>query len=214
MARIGRSHPSDTGAEMAYCPACDLKHVRQPDWLCPKCGMPVETEAWRSTVRRRADEPEPEPEFPRGSMVAGAVLGATSAVLAIGFARHPVSEHLWPLVAAMVILVVLALELLLKVSAARWVVLALAVIALVVVAEDLLRAQAPGLMTDPLPPAARAALHGVIRALSPLRILFAGGLLAGTLLLVAGRPGRGRIAAGIVVAAPLAVAEIVRWFVQ
>jgi hypothetical protein len=93
------------------------------------------------------------------------------------------------------------------------VVIAIALIALILVSEGLLRARVPDLMRDPLPPALRVAMQGVIRALHPLRTLLASGLLGGTLLLVAGRPGRGRIAAGVLIAAPLAVAEIVRWFV-
>lgn len=206
--------PSDgIAAEPARCPACGLKHMRQADWLCPRCGMPVETEAFRSTMREsRAAEPERAPEFPLGSFVAGAVLAVTSVVLAIGFARDPVTEHRWALVAAMVLLAVLGLELLLKVSPARWVVIAVAVIALTLASEDLVRARLPDLMPDPLPPALRAALQGAIRALYPLRILFASGLLGGTLLLVAGRPGRARIAAGVLLAAPLALYELVRTF--
>jgi len=198
------------GAEQAYCSACDLKHERQPDWLCPQCGMPVETEAWRSMVRRPTGEDEAEPEFPTGSFAAGAAMVLTSLVLAIGFARNPVSAHRWPLVAAMVLLAVLGLELLLKVSWARWVALALASAALLFAMEDLLRARLPELMRDPLPPAIRAALHGPIGALSTVRLLTAGAMLGGTLLLVIGRPGRRRIVAGLVVAAPLAVGEIVR----
>lgn len=209
---MAQSSSDGLAAEPAYCPACDLKHVRQPDWLCPRCGMPVETAAWRSAVGSRAEESEePDPGYPLGSIVAGAVLGITSVVLALGFARNPGVEHRWPLVGALVLLLVLGLELLLKVSAARWVVLALALLALVVVAEDLVRVRVPGLISDPVPPAIRAAVQGPLRALHPVRILLLPGLLVGTLLLVAGRPGRWRIAAGALVAAPLAVAEIVRW---
>jgi hypothetical protein len=210
---IDRSHPGNVGAEQAYCPACELKHVRQPDWLCPRCGTLVETEAWRSTMRATASEPARELEFPRGSVVAGAVLALTGVVVAIGFARHPVTEHRWPLVVAAALLLVLGIELLLKVSPARWVVIAGALIALIVVAEDLLRARVPDLTRDPLPPALRIALQELIHALYPMRLPLAAGLLGGTLLLVAGRPGRARIAVGVLVAAPLAVAEIVRWFV-
>jgi hypothetical protein len=202
-------------SEQAYCPACDLKHTRQPDWLCPQCGMPVETEAWRSTVRGRSEESEERaPEFPLGSVVGGAILVATSLVLALGFARSPVVAGRWPLVAATVLLAVLGFELLFKVSAARWVAIAIAVIALILVSEDLLRARLPDLMGDPLPAGIRAALQGSIRALYPLRILFASGLLVGTLLLVAGRPGRWRIAAGALIAATLPVAELVRWLMS
>ncbi len=213
MTPVDRSRSDNIAAEPAVCPACGLKHLRQPDWLCPRCGMPVETETWRSTMRAPAAEPERALEFPLGSFVAGLVLALTSVVLAIGFARAPATAHLWALVAAMVLLAVLGLELLLKVSPARWVVIAIALIALILVSEDLLRARVPDLMADPLPPALRAALHGAIGALQPLRILLAPGLLVGILLLVAGRPGRWRIAAGVLIATPLAVAEIVRWLV-
>ena len=212
MTKTDRASSSGIAAEQAYCPACDLKHVRQPDWLCPQCGMPVETEAWRSAVGKRSTEEAPELGFPLGSFVAGAAMALTSLVLAVGFARNPVVEHRWPLVAAMILLGVLALELLIKVSAARWIVIAIAAIALILVSEDLLRANLPDLMSDPLPPVARAALHGALRALYPLRIGFASGLLVGIMVLVAGRPGRGRIAVGLALIAPLAVAEIVRWF--
>jgi hypothetical protein len=164
-------------------------------------------------MRATASEPARELEFPRGSVVAGAVLALTGVVVAIGFARHPVTEHRWPLVVAAALLLVLGIELLLKVSPARWVVIAGALIALIVVSEDLLRARVPDLTRDPLPPALRIALQELIQALYPMRLPLAAGLLGGTLLLVAGRPGRARIAVGVLVAAPLAVAEIVRWFV-
>jgi hypothetical protein len=213
MSPVDRPPSDNLAAEPAHCPACGLKHVRQPDWLCPRCGTPVETEAYRSTMREPAPAAEPEREqgFPMGSVVAGAVLVLTSLVLAIGFARNPVVEHRWPLVAAMALLLLLGLELLLGVSPVRWVAIGLALIALILVAEDQLRARLPELMADPLPPALRVALQGPIRALQPLRLPLAAGLLGGTLLLVAGRPRRGRIAAGVLLSAPLALAEIVRW---
>lgn len=211
---MAQSSSDNLAAEPAYCPACDLKHVRQPDWLCPQCGMPVETAAWRSAVGSRAEEVEErERGYPLGSFVAGVVLSVTSVILALGFARNPGIEHRWTLVGALVLLLVLGLELLLKVSPARWVVLTLALVALAVVADDRVRTYLPGLMSDPLPPAIRAAMQGPIRALHPLRIHLLPGLLVGALLLVVGRPGRWRIAAGVVVAGPLAVAEIVRWLV-
>jgi hypothetical protein len=213
MGRSELSHRGSIDGEPAYCPACDLKHVRQPDWLCPRCGLPVETEAWRTAVGRSGVEPEAEKEFPRGSFVAGAVLALTGAILTIGFARHPSTPHRWPLVAAMVILGILGLELLLKVARARWVALGVSLVALILVVEDQLRVRAPELMPDPLPAAARAALQGLLRLLDPLRTLLAAGMLVGVLVLVFGRPGRGRIVAGALLAAPLALAEIVRWFV-
>jgi uncharacterized membrane protein SirB2 len=216
MAIDDRTQPGGTDGEAAYCPECDYEHVRRPDWLCPKCGMPVESAAWRSMVSRRGTgsragaEEEGARPFPHGSFVAGAVLVLTGLVLAIGFARDPISDHRWTLVTAMVLLGVIGLELLLKVSWARWVVFALALVALLLVAEDLLRARWPELMSDPLPPPIRAALQDAIRAPSPLRRLLAAAMLAGTLLLVAGRPGRGRLVAGILVASALAVGEIAR----
>jgi hypothetical protein len=100
MTPADRSPSDNIAAEPAYCPACDLKHVRQPDWLCPRCGMPVETAAWRSMARARAPEPVRELGFPLGSLVAGAVLALTSVVLAIGFARHPETAHRWTLLGA------------------------------------------------------------------------------------------------------------------
>jgi hypothetical protein len=208
-----RSSFDTIAAEPAHCPSCGLKHVRQPDWLCPRCGTLVETEAYRSTMREpaRAPEREPEPEFPVGSFVAGAVLTLTSVVLAIAFARNPGVDHRWPLLGATMLLLVLGLQLLLKVPPVRWIALGLALIALLLVLEDQLRARLPGLMGDPLPPALRVALEGELRALPPLSLLLAAGLVGGTLLLLVGRPGRGRIAAGVLLGAPLAVAEILRW---
>jgi hypothetical protein len=202
------------GAEPAYCPSCELRHTRRPDWLCPRCGMPVDSEASPSRPRKRARAAAPEyvPEFPLGSFVAGAILAVTSLVVAIGFARHPVTEHRWPLVAAMVLLAVMGLELLLKVSPARWILIAIALLAAVLALDDLARARVPDLMRDPLPPAVRALLRDVIRALYPIHILLASGLLAGSLLLVVGRPGRARTAAGVLLAMPLAIIEIVRAF--
>jgi hypothetical protein len=214
MARAGPSRSTEVAAEQAYCPACELKHVRAADWLCPRCGMPVETEAWRSTVGSRSIEPEAELEFPLGSVVAGAALAVTAVVLAVGFARNPVVQLRWPLVATMTVLLVLGLELLLKVSAARWVAGGVAVIALGVASEGLLRLLAPGLVRDPLAPAVRTMLMGAVGALYPLRITFAMALLGGTLLLLVGRPARWRIAAGALLGAPLAVGEIVRWFLS
>ncbi|HSM92957.1 MAG TPA: hypothetical protein VLT47_08700 [Anaeromyxobacteraceae bacterium] len=212
MASADRSHSGNIPAEQAYCPACDLKHVRQADWLCPRCGMPVETEAWRAAVRSRGAEPERALGFPLGSLVAGALLALTGGVLAVGFARNPGVEHRWPLLASALILVVLGLELLLKVTGARWVAIAVAAIALLVGAEDLLRVRAPELMRDPLPLALRSPLHGVLGALGPVRILSAAGLIVGGLLLLTGRPRPWRIVAGALVGASLAVAEIVGWY--
>lgn len=187
--------------------------MRRPDWLCPRCGMPVESEESRPTKRAQPAASEYEPEYPLGSFVAGVVMAVTSLVLAIGFARHPVTEHRWPLVAAMVLLALLGLELLIKVSPARWVVIAVALLAAALASEDLVRARVPDLMRDPLPPAVRVLLRDVIRALYPINVLLASGLLAGSLLLVIGRPQRARIAAGVLLATPLAIVEIVRAFV-
>jgi len=200
------------GAEPAYCAACDLHHARRPDWLCPKCGMPVEYDAALSSRRARAAAAEHRPPFPAGSLVAGAVMAVTSLALALGFARDPATDHPWPLVAAIVLLGVLGLELLIKVHPARWVVAAAVPISAVILSESLVRARAPGLMPDPLPPVVRAALRDAIRALSPTTLLLVAGLLVGSLVLVVGRPGRARIAAGALLAAPLAIAGIVRAF--
>lgn len=212
MPRPTRSHGS--GAEPAYCAACDLHHARRPDWLCPQCGMPVEYDAARSARRVRAAAAEQGPPFPAGSLVAGAVLAATSLVLALGLARDLATPHRWPLLAAIVLLAVLGLELLLKVTPARAAAAAAVLVAAGVFSESLVRARAPGAMPDPLPPAVRAVLRDAIGALSAARLLLVAGLLAGALVLVLGRPGRARIAAGALLAAPLAIAEIVRAFLE
>ncbi len=202
--------PSEgAGGEAAYCAACDLPHARRPDWLCPRCGMPVEYDAARARRRVRAAAEARDEEFPAGSFVAGAVLAVTGLVLATSFARRPVVEHRWPLVAAMALLLVLGIELLIKVAPARWVAIALAAAAAIRGGEDVLRARVPDLPRDPLPAALRAPLHDAVGARSAARLLAAAGLLAGALLLLVGRPGRARIAAGVLLAAPLAVAEIV-----
>jgi hypothetical protein len=122
-----------------------------------------------------------------------------------------VVEQRWPLVGAMVLLFALGLQLLLKVPPVRWLAIGIALVALLLLVEDQLRARVPDLMSDPLPPALRAAVQGVLRVLEPRRFLFTGGLAGGTLLLAVGRPGRGRIAAGALVASSLAIAEMVRW---
>lgn len=204
------SHDVTPAAEPAYCPACELKHTRRPDWLCPRCGMPVESDVPVQEARR-APQPqqEEEREFPRGSMVAGAILAVSSGAFAFPFAKYP-GEHRWPLLAAVLILAVLGLELLLKVFLARWVAAGSAAVAAVLVSEDLLRVRLPGLFRDPLPPGVRQQLRNLIGDHSPANLLFFMGFFAGCLLLIVGRPRAVRIAAGLLFAAPLVVVEIAR----
>jgi hypothetical protein len=204
------SHEVTPAAEPAYCPACELKHTRRPDWLCPRCGMPVESDVPVQTARR-APQPQQEEdrEFPHGSMAAGAIMAVSSGALAIGFAKYP-TEHRWPLLAAVLILAVLGLELLLKVFFARWAAVGFAALAAVLVSEDLIRVRLPGLFRDPLPPAVRQHLRNLIGDHSPANLLFFMGFFAGCLLLIVGRPRAVRIAAGLLLAAPLAVVQIAR----
>jgi len=199
--------------EAAFCPSCELKHTRRPDWLCPRCGMPVETEA-RSPRAQRAPAPRYEQKFPRGSTVAGALLVVSGGALAIGFAKLPIGEHRWPLLAAVVILAVLGLELLLKVPFARWAAVVLAVVAAVLVSEDLIRDRLPDLFRDPLPAVVRHGLRDLIRDPLPTKIPFFMGFLAGCVLLVGGRPRGVRIATGVLLAAPLVIIEITRAFAR
>ena len=207
-------HVVTPSAEPAYCPSCELKHTRRPDWLCPRCGMPVESEAPIRKARRAPQhDHETEQEFPGGSRIAGAIMALSGGALAIGLAKYPASEHRWPLVAAALILAVLGLELLLKVFFARWVAVVVAVMAAVLVSEDLIRHRLPDLFRDPLPPVARDFLRDLIRDPVPARILFFMGFLAGCVLLLVGRPRGVRIAVGVLLAAPLVV-EITRTFAR
>jgi hypothetical protein len=137
-------------------------------------------------------------------------MAVSSGALAIGLAKHPFGEHRWPLLAAALILAVLGLELLLKVSWARWAAGVFAVVAAVLVSEDLLRDRLPGLIRDPLPAVVRDPLRNLIREPQRAEIFFFLGFLAGCLLLLVGRPRGVRIAAGVLLAAPLVVVEIMR----
>lgn len=72
-------------AELARCPSCELKHLRRADSRCPRCRARVEAAA---RPRRRADARD-EGEFPRGSHVAGAVLGLWAFLLSLSAVRVP-----------------------------------------------------------------------------------------------------------------------------
>lgn len=72
-------------AELAFCPSCELKHVRRADWRCPRCRATVEAV---DRPRRRAQAWN-EGEFPRGSHVAGAVLGIWAFLLGLSAVRVP-----------------------------------------------------------------------------------------------------------------------------
>ncbi|HET8539856.1 MAG TPA: hypothetical protein VFL83_08295 [Anaeromyxobacter sp.] len=193
--------------EPAFCPSCGLRHTRRSDWLCPRCGMPVESEP-RRTVARPA--PRGEEGFPLGSRVAGAVLLAGAAALGAGLARHPPSAHRWPLLAGAVLLAVLGAGALLKLSWARWAAVGAGLLAAVIAAEDLLRERLPDLVGDPVPPAIRASLRSALHPLHPWTILLVLAFVAGALLLLLGRPRRARIAAGAVLASPLVVLLVIR----
>jgi len=138
-------------------------------------------------------------------------MAVSSGALAIGFAKFPASEHRWTLVAAALLLAVLGLELLLKVSLARWAAVVLAVAAVALVSEDLARDRLPDLFRDPLPPVIRAWLRALLRDPLPAKIPSFMGFLAGCVLLLVGRPRAVRIAAGVLLAAPLVVVAIMRF---
>jgi len=214
MPMLDPSHVVTTSAEPAYCPSCELKHMRRPDWLCPRCGMPVESDAPRIPKGKARPAPRSEPVFPPGSRIAGAIVAVNGGALAIGFAKYPASEHRWTLLAAALILAVLGLELLLKVSLARWAAVVSAVVAAALVSEDLIRDRLPDLFRDPLPAVIRDWLRDLIRDPLPVKIPFFMGFLAGCVLLLVGRPRGVRIAAGVLLAAPLVVVEIMRAFAR
>jgi hypothetical protein len=202
-----------TAAEPAYCTSCGLKHTRRPDWLCPRCGMPAGSEA--PATHRARPTPRAVWKFPGGSRIAGAVMTAGGGALAVGLARFPGGEHRWPLLAAALVLGVLGVALALEASWARWSAAAAALVAAAIVAEDLLRERGPWSLHDPLPPAIRAPLRALLRAPRPAE-LFALALMAflvACLLLLVGRPRTWRIAAGVLLAAPL-VAGIVWSFAR
>ena len=194
-------------AEPAYCPSCELRHTRRPDWLCPRCGMPVDAEVPRPTARPAT---RGEEGFPAGSRIASAIMVLAGGALAAGVARSPSAEHRWPLVAAAVVLVVLGLGSSLTISWARWTAVGAGVVAAVLVAEDLIRDRLPDLMPDPLPPVVRAWLRDLLRPLYPATLFFVLAFLAGGLLLLVGRPRRARLAIGVLLAAPLVVLQVIR----
>lgn len=196
--------------EPAYCPRCELRHTRRPDWLCPRCASPVETEV---PPPRTTPSPQLAPQFPLATRSAGALLVATSGALAAGAAStvttfSAVSHHLRLLV-AVAVLAGLGVGLLLKRPVARWAAVALAIVAAVILSEGLLRDVFPGLIRDPLPAPVRQLLRNLIPDHRPWKVLPLLGLAAGCLLLIAGRPRAWRAAAGVLLAAPLLVLEVI-----
>jgi hypothetical protein len=200
-------HAVTTVAEAAYCPRCELRHTRRPDWMCPRCGAPVDTETPSTPKTVRA--PAPRPGFPLGSRIAGAVMALGGAATAYGFLAQ-LAEHRWRLLASAVVLAALGVALLLKVRAARWAAAAVAVVAAAVVAEALLRQRFPDLVRDPLPALVRERLRELLRDVPLAGALSLVGFDVGALLLVAGRPRAWRVAAGVLLAAPLLVLELLR----
>lgn len=196
-----RSDNATLPAETAYCLTCGFEHTRRPDWLCPRCGMPAGTEPPR---RGSAAASAEEPAFPLGSTIAGAVIAVNGLALLIGFLRHPASEYRWALLGTAAFLVLLALELLLKVRAGRWVALVAVVVAALIVSEGVVRERVPDLFRDPLPDPIRRFLRDVLRDLRTTGISFVLGFDVGCLLLVIGQPRKVRIAAGVALAVPLA----------
>ncbi len=196
-----------TAAEPAYCPSCELRHTRRQDWLCPRCGLPVESGV--GPPRRERTHAE-APGFPVGTRVAGAILVVSAGALATGWVRAPPGEHRWSVVAAVALVAALGVGSLLKLSLARWAAAVAAVGAAVVLSEDLMRVRLPGLVRDPVPPAVRALLRGLSNPLYPAKILFTFAFGAGILLLLVGRPRRARLAAGALLACPLVVLQAFR----
>lgn len=199
---VHRSSHASLPAEKAYCHSCGLAHTRTADWLCPRCGMPADTEPRSHRAEEEAREEEPA-DFPVGSMVAGAVLAVSGAALLVGFLKHPASVYRWPALAAASVLLVLALELLLKVNAGRWIVVVAALLVVLIASEGALRERVPDLFRDPLPDPVRRFLRDVLRDLRLTGIASVAASAASCLLLVVGRPRWPRIAAGAVLAVPL-----------
>jgi hypothetical protein len=190
----------------AYCPRCQLRHTRRLDWLCPRCGSPVETEVPApGTVPAPRVEPQ---QFPLGSRIAGAILLLASGALARDLVMLPAGAHRLRLLAAGAVLAGLGLALLLKVTLARWTAVALAVLAAVVLTEGLFRDLWPGLVRDPLPGLVRQLLRDLIHDHHPRQILSSLGFDAGCLLLVVGRPRAIRIANAVLLATPLLLLEV------
>jgi hypothetical protein len=210
-------HPLDPplvitpGPEPAYCPRCELRHTRRPDWLCPRCGSPVDTEV--PAPRTPVPASQLEPPFPLGTRLAGAILVLTSGVLAFPVVRRlatlPAGGYRWRLLVTVTALAGLGLTLLLKSSSARWAAVFFAAVAAVVLAEGLLRVVLPGLVADPLPGPARQVLRDLIRDHHPRRLLLLLGFDGGCLLLLAGRPRAARMIAGLLLVAPLLAVELV-----
>jgi hypothetical protein len=153
-----------------------------------------------------------EQVFPLGTRLAGALLVVTGGAFASGAARSfatlPAGAYRWRILVTVAALAALGLALLLTVSRARWAAVLLAATAAVVLAEGLLRDVVPGLVRDPLPGPVRQVLRDLFRDHHPRRILLLLGFDAGCLLLIAGRPRAVRIAAGLLLAAPLMAVEL------
>lgn len=206
-----RSNHATLPVEMAYCHSCGLEHTRQPDWLCPRCGMPADTEPRpRRTVA--ASSAEAPTTFPMGSTIAGAVMAVNGAALLLGFVRPPASEYRWVAIATASVVVVLALDLLLKVPSGRWITAVAAVAAALVVSESVVRERVPDLFRDPLPAPIRRFLRDLLRDLRLTGISSVLGFAVGCVVLVVGRPGWIRIAAGVILAAPLAAITVI-WMI-
>lgn len=196
--------------EAAYCPRCGLRHTRRTDWLCPRCGSPVETEV-PAPAETTTRAPEPR-TFPLGARIAGGLLVLTSGAMAFaatrGFSVLPPGAQRWRLLAVGVALAGLGLALLLKRSLARWVAIACAAAAAVILLEGLFRDLLPGLVRDPLPAAGRQVLRDLLGDHQPRKLLFLLGFQAGGLLLVLGRPRAVRIANGVLLALPLLISLV------
>jgi len=205
-AMLDPEHVVTNGPEPAYCPRCGLKHMRRPDWLCPRCGMPVETDVPQGTTRVAA---APE-RFPIGPRVAGGLMVAAGLALAWGFGENPTAEHRWALLAGAAALVVLGTAALVALPAARWAAGVAGAIAAVVVSEDLVRARLPDLFRDLLPAVLRAPLRDLLGDLGLLAATSLVAFAAGALLLVVARPGRVRIAVGVALSLPAIAVAVLR----
>lgn len=196
-----------TTAEPAYCPSCGLRHTRRQDWLCPRCGLPVESGVGPP---RKERAPAEAPGFPAGTRVAGAILLVSAGALATGWVRSPSAEHRWSAIVAIVLVAALGVGSVAKLGFARWAAGSAAILAAAVLSEDLMRVRLPGLVRDPIPPALRAVVRELSNPLYGTKILFTFAFTVGILLLVAGRPRRVRIAAGVLLACPLVLLQAFR----
>jgi hypothetical protein len=190
-------------SEPAYCPSCGLKHTRRADWMCPRCGKPVDTEL--PPPKPRPVAPADDEDFPLGARIAGGAMVLAAAALAAHLARLPSGGHRWPALAAAVLVALLGVGSLLGGAWARWAAGSTAVVAAVALAEELLRERLPGLLPDPLPSAARAAAGALLRPVHPLQLVPLLAFAAGVFALLVGRPRGVRIGAGLLLAAPLVV---------